>query len=138
MFTKECVRRILIYMLQDAGFDLTYRLFKNNHTVDEDSDLADFTESDFTGYAALSGVAEPAVTVNVDDEANSLGNTLTWTASADLTPPQQAFGMYVTFEDHVGDTRLFFAWNFSSPTTLAFNGDKVEKKVDWYCRDYPP
>lgn len=137
MFPKQGILNILKFMLASADFELTYRLFKNNITVDADTVLGDFTESTFTGYAAKNAVAEPAPTIIAGPEAKSAGDELTWTCTADITA-QQAFGMYVTFTNESSADALLFAWNFDAPTTIAFNGDVVKKKVDWYTKNFAP
>lgn len=138
MFPDEGVLNILAYILASGDIDLKYRLFKTNITIDANTVLADFTECDFDGYAPLDSVTEPAVTVNGSHEANSIGDLLTWTCTATMTPPQQAWGMYVTFTDLGTHDALLMAWTFDAPISIAFSGDQVKKKVNWYAKDFAP
>lgn len=41
-------------------------------------------------------------------------------------------------KDSTGTRVLMAAWNFDAPVTIAFDGDKVTKKVDWYTKDFAP
>lgn len=138
MFTNEALDNTLTHILLGGSFDLTYKLFKNDVTVDKDTVLADLEESDFEGYAALDAVAEPDPTVNGSDEAQSLGDELQWPSDADTDPPQQAFGLYVTFTGVDTTEKLFFAENFDAPVTFAFAGDVAKKKVNWYAKNFAP
>lgn len=138
MFVNIGLDNVLQFMIDSPDFELTYRLFKNNHTVTKNSVLADFTESDFEGYAPKAAVEEPDATVNVDDEAQSLGDEVMWEADDDTDPPQQAFGVYVTFTGADAASKLLMAFNFDDPQTVAFLGDKVKVKVDWYTKNFVP
>lgn len=137
MFPNVSLIAILKFLLASTDAAVTYRLFKNNVTVTAASVLGDFTESNFTGYAAKSAVTEATPTIVSGPEAQSLGAELDWTCTADGTA-QQAFGMFVTFTDETSTEQLFFAWTFDAPTTIAFNGDVVKKKVDWYTKNFAP
>jgi len=44
---------LAIILNKDAAEELDLHVFKNNITPDVDTVLADFTEADFTGYAAI-------------------------------------------------------------------------------------
>lgn len=138
MWPNVALQFLLNYLLADTDLAWTYHLYKNNLTPVAGTVLADFTESNFTGYAAKIAVTEAAVTVNASNEAQDLGDEMTWTCTADGAA-QQAFGIYVTFHDIDDATpRLGPAWRFAAPTTIAFNGDFVKKKTDFYAKNYAP
>lgn len=138
MFTNECLDNILTNILVGGSFPLKYRLFKNDIAVDKNTVLADLTESTFEGYAPLDAVVEPDPTVNGSDEAQSLGDELQWPSDADTDPPEQAFGLYVTYDIAGPVTKLFFVELFDAPVTYAFNGDVAKKKVNWYAKNFAP
>lgn len=138
MWPDAALQFMLNYLLQDVDLTWTYHLYKNDYTPVAGSVLGDFTESTFTGYAEKAAVTEAAVTVNAGHEANSLGAEMTWTCTANGAA-QQAFGIYITFHDIDDATvRLGPAWRFDAPTTIAFNGDFVKKKTDFYAKSYAP
>lgn len=84
MFPNQGIKNLLDFLCLSSAVDLKYHLFKNNHTVVAASVIGDFTESDFTGYAGITGVAEGAATIIAGPEAESLGPTIEWECTADL------------------------------------------------------
>lgn len=138
MFTREALINILDYFLDDADVALTYHLFQNNHTVDEETELADLTEADFDGYAAKAAENEAEPTINVSEEAVSAGGELTWTKTGAPEAVQQIYGVYVTFVDEAAATVLFAAWNLPAPVAIAVAGNEVKITVDWHAKDYVP
>ena len=138
MFPRQALKDILDYCVDSTAMALTYHLFKNNETVDTDSVLADFTESDFGGYAAKSAVDE-AEPVNAGaGEVKSLGSELTWTKTGAPETVQQVYGVYVTFVDEDAAVCLFAAWNLPAPVAISVAGNLVKVTVDWYAKDYAP
>jgi hypothetical protein len=137
MFPNVGLVAIIDEILVNSGMALTYHLFKNDYTPVAGSVLADFTESTFGGYAAQT-VTEPGSSIVTGPEAESAGNDITFTKTGAPETAQQAFGIYVTFTNSASTVKLLMAWRFSSPTTIAFTGDFVKKKVDWYAKDFAP
>lgn len=137
MFPDASLNYLLDFLLSNTGAAVTYHLFKNNATITSATVLGDLTESDFPGYTSQAAT-EPGAATDGSHEAVSTGNTLTWTCTSNPTPAQQAFGLYVTFVDNTSTTRLLRADKFTSPVSIAFTGDQVQKKVDFYFEDYTP
>ena len=138
MFTHQCLTNILDFLLDSPDIEVTYHLFKNNVTIDEDTVLADLTEADFDGYAALDAVNEPEPTINGSDEAQSLGEELEWVKTGAPEAVQQIYGVYVTFQNEVPATKLFAAFNLPAPVAIAVAGNNVKVKVDWYAKNFTP
>lgn len=141
MFPDESLASLLLMFTEGSDFALTYRLFKNDYTpvVGTLKDMSDFTESDFPGYAEITGINEPDPAVNGSHEAHVDGNELTWTRAAGAGAAQQAFGMYLTYINPVStDEELLCAWRFDEPVTIAFENDRVRKKVNLFAKNYAP
>ncbi len=138
MYPDVSLQELMDWFLRDVSVTVKYHLYKNDVTPTEATVLADLTESDFTGYAGIGPIVEPSSIVDGAHQMISEGNTLTWTCTADLVTAQQAFGLYVTWVDDTSTTRLLRADRFTSPITIAFNGDQVQKKVDFYFKNYNP
>lgn len=138
MFPRQALKDILDTFLAKTDLAVTYHLFKNNVTVDDTTVLADFTESDFGGYAEKSAEAEAAAVNAGTGEVKSLGADLTWTKTGAPETVQQVYGVYVTFEDDTSTVCLFAAWNLPAPVAIAVAGNLVTVTVDWYAKDYAP
>lgn len=141
MFTDTCLQRVLDLLLNQAADSVKYHLFTNNYTVITSTDLIHFTEAtnvNFPGYAPIGPLAEAFPSVNAGHEANTTGATLTWTTTGAPPAAIQIFGIFCTINDITGTPRLFAAWNFASPVTIAFTGDQVVKSMDFYAKNYAP
>lgn len=138
MFPDKSLQNLMNDLLADPAKLVTYHLYKNNYTPVTGTLLGDLVESDFPGYAPLAAVVEPVATVDGSHEAVSLGNLLTWTCSLAPGTPQQAFGVYVTWVDNTSTVQLLRADELVTPVSIAFAGDQVNVKVDWYFQDYTP
>lgn len=98
------------------------RLFKNNHTPDEADDISDYTEADFSGYAAATIGAWNAATY-----AGGLANVEATTAQTFTNSTgavgNDVYGYYVT--DSAG-TVLYYAQRANSPPlSLQLAGEAV-------------
>jgi len=138
MFPAESLINILDFFLDSTEIDLTYKLFKNDVTVDEDTVLGDFTEADFGGYAAKAAEDEAEPTINGSDEAQSLGAELEWVKTGAPEAVQQIYGCYVTWIDEGAVERLFAAFELPAPVAIAVAGNNVKIKVDWYTKNFVP
>ncbi len=141
MFPDQSLASILLMLTESTDLALTYRLYKNNYTpvVGTLKDFSQFTESDFLGYAAKTGINEPDPDVNGSHEAHVDGDELEWERTAGVQSPQQAFGMFITYVNPVStDEELLCAWLFDEPVTIAFEHDKVRKKVNLFAKNYAP
>lgn len=74
---------------------LKIRLFKNNLTPGTGTVIGDFTEADFTGYAAISLSGFPASSI-VSHAASSTGSQVTFTVGSSPTTTNNIYGWYVT------------------------------------------
>ena len=79
------------------------RLFKNNFTPDPASVLADFTEANFTGYAAIQVNAKFGTPYKViDGEYQTDSSPFAFTCTSGSS--QTTYGWYLTFYDGVNTT----------------------------------
>lgn len=141
MFPDASLASLLLLFTEDATFAIKYRLYKNNYTpvVGTLKDFSQFTESTFPGYASITGIDEPDPAINGSHEAHVDGDELTWTRAAGAGSAEQAFGMFITYHHPVsGNEELLCALLFDEPTTIAFAGDKVRKKVNLFAKNYVP
>lgn len=109
------------------------RLFKNNFTVSETAILADFTEADFDGYAAINIVDGSTWTGPVLDASGNIKtvspSTYTFIENSPETTPNTVYGFYIT--DSTG-VLLVAAQNFSAP--LDFTGGGAQVTVELAVR----
>ncbi len=118
----------------------TVHLFKDEDgTPDNTRTVANFTECDFPGYAALggsTGVAWGDASINLDDKAESQSGELTWTASDLMSEPQTIKGMYilVRIDDESEDRMLWFE-RISPTVTLALPGEQFQRIIDLQATD---
>jgi hypothetical protein len=101
--------------------NMNLRLFKNNQTPTSTMLIADYTESTFTGYAAVATSSGGwTITTGAPTTATQTAAT-TFTCTA--TTNESTYGYYLT---GTGDGLLRWAERFSDgPYTIANNGDKV-------------
>src|SRR5438132_1401876 len=90
--------------------NMQLHLFKNNYTPVEGSTVANFTEADFGGYAAVS-LSNAVQTVD-----HVAWDAITWTRTG--TPTNTIYGAYVTDN---GGTVLYWTKTIT-PVTLSANG----------------
>lgn len=106
------------------GLSLTLRLYKNNKTPADTDVVADYTESDFVGYAPESLVSGNWV-ATPGDPASATYPDVVFTSTASQS--QLNYGYYVT--EDVGGTLMWAErWDDNDPTapyTMVNNGDTV-------------
>jgi len=96
------------------------RLFRNNFTPDPSSVLGDFTECNFTGYAAQQVNSKFGTPYKViDGKYQTDSSAFTFTCSSGLS--QDAYGWYLTFYDGA-TTTVRKSGVFASPITFAPGG----------------
>jgi len=71
------------------------KLYSNNFTPIEKSIIADFTEADFTGYAAQTGTAFLAAILNGDGSVSSVMSSTVQFLQTDVTISQLVYGYFV-------------------------------------------
>lgn len=112
-----------IVLNKDAAEELDIKVYKNDVTPTYATALADFTEADFTGYAAVQlDSANYTVTVGAGDGDPATGAyaAVAFTSTADQTS-QDCYGYYVVRRT-TGD--LLFCERFSDgPYSITNNGD---------------
>lgn len=105
-----------------APQDLTLKLFKNNVTPGDTDTAATFTESDFTGYAAINLTAANWTITDANPESAAYPQQ-TFTSSA-AQVVQQAYGYFVV---QVTSGLLVYAERFTDgPYPISNNGDNVK------------
>ena len=130
MLVNEGFVRLLKKILLDSDVNFAVRLFKAGPgAIALTTVIGDLTECDFPGYAAKTAIAFPTPTINGSNEAESDGPDLVWTRGAGAGS-QQAKGIYATFEDDTGTTRLLFAEFFTAPVTIDTAGQTVTRSIN--------
>jgi len=137
MFTLQSLDNVVKLLIVDDYRDLRIHLYKNDVTPDKNTVLADLTESTFTGYANLDGTVFGATSHTGADESASDGPEMQWECTADGAA-QQAFGMYTTFLNAAAARVMLTVDRFDEPVTIAFNHDKVKKKLKFRAKNYAP
>jgi hypothetical protein len=102
-----------------AGLKL--RLWQNNFVPTQLSEVADFTETDFSGYAAQAVTAGATIEPN----SNQLGRKTfgNWTATnVDPFVPNTVYGMYAT---NAAGTEWYCAWRFPVAVPIASRYDSL-------------
>lgn len=105
-----------------APQNLVLRLFKNNKTPTETDTEADYTEADFTGYAAatLTGASWTS-TPGAPSEVSYAQQTFTSSAGSQSQP---VYGYYLT---QAISGKLVLAERFTDgPYTIVNNGDQIK------------
>jgi hypothetical protein len=104
-----------------TGENLKIRLYKSNTTPTSTMTLTDYTESTFTGYAAVTATSgswtiTPGAPTSAQQSAAS-------TFSCSATTSESAYGYYLSQEN---SSVLMWSERFSDgPYTIANSGDKV-------------
>lgn len=102
---------------------VTVRLFKAGPTpITPDTQLADFTECDFGGYAGVVVTAFPRVTLPSN---NGCGIAINALFTSDGTPPADNLVQGYYIEDTAGSS-VVIAEYFPAPIPIAFLGDFVD------------
>lgn len=114
MITRPKARMMADLALIVAAInDVDVKLFQNDMTPTEDSGLADFTEADFSGYAASAGAQLSAPYPNEQGLPESNTGLLNYTHSTGLVN-NTIYGYY-----GVNTGVLQFAQRFSEPVEMA-------------------
>lgn len=107
----------------NTGENLLLKLFKNDVTPGESTVVGDFTEADFSGYAAktLTNSSWAAATTDGGGSSSSSYAEQTFTPTAD--PAQDIYGYYI-----VGATsgKLMWAERFSDAPRNVAGGDDLK------------
>lgn len=111
---------------------LTLHLFSNNLTVDDDTELADFVESAYNGYAEVDDCDFPDAAIDGDGFGATTSRDITFTKSAGGTG-ETVYGWYFTFEDSGSVTRLYLTSRFASPFDFTVDGANFTRV--WVLRD---
>lgn len=104
-----------------AAGDLKLKLYSNDVTPGETDTVATYTETDFTGYAAIDLPGTGCTVTNADpSEASWAAKTFTSSAGSQN---KNCYGYYVT---NSAGTILMWAERFTSPPyNIVNNGDTI-------------
>lgn len=105
---------------KDAPQDLVLRTFKNNITPADTDVAASYTESNFTGYAAIT-LTGASWTVTPGDPAVATFAERNFTSSADQTL-QTVYGYYLT---RATGGELVWSERLPTPQAIQNSGDRV-------------
>jgi hypothetical protein len=111
-----------------APQNLVLKLFKNNHTPAEGDTEADYTEADFSGYAALTLTGSSWSVSSSGGVTTASYAQQTFTSDADQST-QSVYGYYLV---QASSGKIMWAEKFTDgPYPISFNGDdiKVTPKV---------
>lgn len=86
----------IIALANLTGGTLTYHLFQAGPTDDRNAILADFTESDYEGYADQIATSWTTPVIDVNNYADSTADVMIWQPTGGSQPAQDALGYYVT------------------------------------------
>lgn len=115
-----------------AASSLRVRLFRNNFTPDADTVLGDFTEANFTGYAA--GVpVNPFNAVSLTAAGYSQiesPDVLTYTAS-DGAAPNSIYGYYVV---NTVTSRVRWCEKFDAPMDMTSSGKRINLTLRYWAK----
>lgn len=140
MIVNEGLLALLRYLLRTADVDLEIRLFVNDFTPDADTELGDLSEAIFSGYAPKQtrDITWDDPTINGDEQGETLGPTVTFTADSGIAFPQDVYGLFITMKDETATTKLLFAHRFGTMITVTNDGDNVVKKLNWFDANLVP
>jgi hypothetical protein len=93
------------------------RLFQNDFTPDEGSEVGDFTEADFDGYGAVA-LSFAAAFLNGDEQGQLNASSVTFTRGSGAES-NDVYGVYVTDSD--GEVTFFE--KFPSPIAMETEGE---------------
>jgi len=117
----EAERNLLDALVNgDSLAGVLLKLFKNNLTPDQDTVIGDFTESDFSGYAAADPSFGAATTVSHKGQIlDSSSRDFVHNGGA---TSNTVYGYYLV--DSTG-TILYWCERFASSQVMANNGDTI-------------
>ena len=121
---------ITLTALADLG--LTLKLYKNDYTPIDGSTEANFTEADFSGYAAIAFTDSGDWAFTQDAPSYMVAAQQTFQANDTIDPAQNMYGYYVV---RTSDGAAIWAERFTNgPYGIAESGDyvKVTPKISIY------
>lgn len=133
MFVPDDGDKIALTRLMGAlGADVVVRLYRNDYTPDRYSVFADFTEANFTDYAALNPGGWSAPAVDGTGIAYTVSPALVWSV---VTPTvgNTIYGVYLTV--FVGGVhRVIGAEKFAIPLPMSLAGQQIARQVTYTSR----
>lgn len=101
--------------------DLVIALYKNDYIPVPGSDVSDFTEADFPGYAqgAIAGGDWGAVSVTTHVAQSTSGTVISFTGASGSWSVQTIYGYFVMS----AALDYFFAERFSAPVDMSPDGE---------------
>lgn len=131
---------LLMHLTHENTPAFKVKLFTDDLTPDHNTVIGDLTEPTFFGYGVtpLYTLGFPTPTINGDDEGETDGPTITWTAAGDPSSPDVIHGIFVTIQRPSQPEFLFWAERFTDPITIALDGDQVQKKLNWFDDNLVP
>jgi len=125
-FTRSTIRAAIETLMTDSKL----KLFKNDITPDGLSEVEDFDEADYVGYADIEGTVGP--TVGTDPATNEL--IARWAegtsfAVGAIVGSQLIYGWYLT---NTAGTGLVLAKKFDTPILAQLNGQVISVAAPEY------
>ena len=123
------MKALIALLLAD---EIKLRLGKNNITVGKSTVIGDFTEADFTGYAAVS-ITWGTVAVDGSHNAYSDITPITFTRSSGATS-NTIYTWYVT---NSAGSVLYAGRTLDTPIPMTVNGDQLTISLTELLGDLP-
>ena len=124
VFTNYALQALLTNATQASGGvagilrGTVVHLFKNSIVPTASSVVADFTEADFTSYAAVS-ITWDAPYINGNNQTVITGDTAVFSAGASPTA-QVIYGVFIT---NTGGTEVIYAERFAKSIAISIQGN---------------
>lgn len=126
-------KKLMLDILLASGRNPKLKLYKNSGvTPGAGTVLGDFTEADFSGYAAVDLSSIGAATINGSDQGERHKDDATFTHNSGSTH-NTVYGWYVVIDNLSSSAELFLAQQFPAAQVLDHNGAFVQ--FDWSILD---
>lgn len=132
-FPKAARKNMLAIEGGAAGANLRVRLFKNNPTIDQDTDITDLVQADFDGYSEFSTAGWSAPAIDDAGDAFILSPVIVFEKSAGIAT-NTVYGYYLVYDDGVNPALLLLVEKFTAGIGMNLDGDQVPLRVKYAKR----
>lgn len=120
---------VLQFLLNSSEVHLKVKLAKNQLAVEPSRlTLADLTEADFAGYAAVLDPIFSAPEFNEQTYAEAVSQPIVWTVGA-IVEPQQITAVYVTAQQGAGAEQLLWVQVLAGQDVMTGEGQVFAKQI---------
>ena len=118
---------MLVALAGVGGANLRIRLYKNNPTISDDTQLSDLTEADYDGYAPFSSAGWGGPTLDTNADEYLLSPVAVFQKAAGSIP-NTVYGYFVTIEG-AGGSKLMGVEKFDTPQSMTASTDQIPLRV---------